>query len=170
MSTRGIHTAEQGITDRHGLNAPLYTATSTASLYLPELQPFISLRRKLSAHYTRSHAGGGSVPSDALLMAAAVALTEGHGGHSLENCNLANRSSLNTTSWMSACQWHKKSSIVWSGLGKQCKRTPRRMNDSSGGDTWHFGRQLRVLLIPYLLHYSYYPTSSIRVPHHNRRK
>lgn len=43
--------------NRHGL-----AATSTASLYLPELQPFISLRRKLSAHYTSSHAGGGGRP------------------------------------------------------------------------------------------------------------
>jgi len=41
---------------------PLYAATSTASLYLPELQPFISLCRKLSAHYTLSHAGGGGRP------------------------------------------------------------------------------------------------------------
>lgn len=43
--------------NRHGL-----AATSTASLYLPKLQPFISLRRKLSAHYTSSHPGGGGHP------------------------------------------------------------------------------------------------------------
>lgn len=113
MRARGIPMAEQGIDMDSQQPAPLhfiFQNYSHLSVCAENCQPITQARMQAE----------GGVPSDVLLMAMAVALTEGHGGRSLENCNLANRSSLNTTSWMSACQWHKKSSIVWSGLGKQC--------------------------------------------------